>query len=342
MNLKEVLFPARWLYQGATGLRNWLYDRRWLKSTQVEAKVISVGNLTLGGTGKTPVVLALIELLKKRGYTCGVVSRGYKREQKGVLAVELGAKRAAYSYGDEPTLIKASFPEVPVVVGSRRVQAAQELLAHNKVDFILCDDAFQHRRLHRDLNLLLLDATEPSRNYRVVPVGRARESLLPALRRADFLILTKTNLVPAEELAALVDWVESRTQKPLIKAEYVVRGLRSVDGKTAQELKDSVYMVSGIAKPEAFEKTLRDRVRVVKHRSFPDHHSYSDLEVEQVLDEASQLQARWVLTTAKDSMKLAAFPRLRDRLWIVDLGLEFKGEVNALYEAVDGLARPRH
>jgi tetraacyldisaccharide 4'-kinase len=327
------------MYEGITGVRNWFYDHNWLKATHVDAKVISVGNLTLGGTGKTPVTLAMLEILKKRGYSSGVVSRGYKREQKGVLEVDISHKTAAQTFGDEPALIKSSFPEVPVVVGARRVQAAQALLAGHKVDFIVCDDAFQHRRLHRDLNLLLLDATEPIKNYRVVPVGRGRERLQPALRRADFLILTKTNLISSDELSALTEWLDSRTQKPILRAEYTVRDLRALDGKTARELKDPVYMVSGIAKPQAFEQTLKDRVRVVKHRSFPDHHRYADLEVEEILDEASQLQARWVLTTAKDSMKLAAFPRLRDRLWVVDLGLEFKGEVKAFYEAVDRVAR---
>lgn len=339
--MKELLFPARWLYESATSVRNWLYDRAWIKISQVDAQVISIGNLTMGGTGKTPVTLALIEHLQKKGYSVGVVSRGYRRKEKGVLNVELTAK-AASMFGDEPTLIKATFPTIPVVVGARRADAAVALLAQSKVDFILCDDAFQHRSLHRDLNLLLMDATETIKNYRVLPVGRARERLIPALQRADFIILTKTNLIEASELRQLVDWVESRTKKQILRADYVVKGLRSLTGQTAKELKDSVYLVSGIARPETLERTVSQSAKVVKHRFFDDHHSYSDLEVEEILDEASRLQARWILTTAKDSMKLGAFPRLRERLWVVELGLEFKGEVDAFYEAVDRLASKSH
>lgn len=339
--MRELLFPARWLYQGVTGFRNKLYDWRIFKANQVGAKVISVGNLTLGGTGKTPVTIAILRELRAKGYSCGVVSRGYKREQKGVLEVDVNAKAAAQTFGDEPTLIKATFPDIPVLVGERRVAAAQALLAAKPVDFIVCDDAFQHRRLHRDLNILLIDATEPIKNYRVVPVGRGRESLVPALKRADLVVITKANLVEPDALKKLVDWLESKVIKPTLQAEYVLEGLRAFGGEELEPgLKDAAYLVSGIAKPEALEKTLEGKVRIVKHRTFPDHHRYTSLEVEEIMDEASRLQARWVLTTAKDSMKLGAFPALSKRLWVTELGIRFKGDVNAFYEAIDRLARP--
>ena len=341
MSLKEVLFPVRWVYQGATGFRNWLYDRALLKSSRVNSKVISVGNLTTGGTGKTPVTLALIALLRARGHSTGVVSRGYKRQKKGVLEV-VPAKTAALTFGDEPALIKATFPDVPVLVGERRVAAAQALLNERRVDFIICDDAFQHRRLHRDLNLLLFDVTESARNYRVLPVGRARESLVPALRRADFLILTKANLVEPPVLDEVREWLTTKTDKPILIAGYHVKHLRAVDGRTTESLRDAVYLVSGIAKPEALERTLGDRVKILKHRTFPDHHRYTDLEVEEILDEASRLQARWILTTAKDGMKLSAFARLRERLWLVELELQFSGDMNAFNETLDRLAGASH
>ena len=341
LNCREILFPANWIYRGATGFRNWLFDHSLLRANRVEVPVISIGNLTVGGTGKTPVTLALLEEMARRGYSCGVVSRGYKRENGGVLEVDR-SDRAATRFGDEPALIKATFPQVPVLVGERRVAAAKALLASTKVDVLVCDDAFQHRRLHRDLNVLLIDASEPQENYRLLPVGRAREALVPALRRADFLIITKANLVEPEQLARVKDWLESKANRPTLEAEYVFKGLRSMHGKTADKLTDSVYLVSGIAKPESLEKTIAGRVQIVKHRTFQDHHRYSNLEVEEILDEASRLQARWVLTTAKDSMKLSAFPHLRERLWVVDLGLEFKGEVKAFYEAIDRLVRPGH
>lgn len=337
--MREVMFPLRWAYQGATGFRNWLYDSRWKKSVKVGAKVISVGNLTVGGTGKTPVTLALVEQMKKRGFKCGVISRGYKRHEKGVLEVDTSPK-AALMFGDEPALIKATFPDIPVVVGERRVAAAQSLLGNYDVDFLICDDAFQHRAIHRDLDILLFDLTEPIKNYRVLPVGLARESMNAALRRADFVILTKSNLVEREEISSRKEWLASKGYtKPIIMAEYVLKGFRSLLGQSAKELKDKVFLVSGIAKPDALVKTLGHRVEVLKHFTYPDHHSYTDLEVEILLDEASRRQARWILTTPKDAIKLKMFSRLQERLWIVETGLEFKGDVKALYEAVDKLAR---
>lgn len=336
--INEALFPLGMAYQTAAGLRNWMYDKGLRKAHKVQAKVISIGNVTMGGTGKTPMVIAIIEQLQKRKITCGVVSRGYKRGETGVLTVDTGP-RAALSYGDEPALIKSVFPEIPVVVGESRVEAANALLEKDKVDVIVCDDAFQHRALHRDLNLVLMDVTEPTRNYRVVPVGRAREALRPALRRADFVVLTKANLVGADDYAAFSEWLKARYDGPVIRADYILKGFHSLNGHRWDDIRDPVLMVTGIAKPKTFEKTVEGKCKIVKHNSFPDHHRYTDLEVEIMLDDSSKLEARWILTTAKDAMKLAEFPRLKERLWIADLGLKFSGDTKELYEALDRLGR---
>jgi len=328
------------MYQGATGIRNCLYDFSLRRSFKVDAKVIAIGNLTLGGTGKTPVTLAVLEALQKRKFKAGVVSRGYKRKSKGISVVEDGP-RAANDFGDEPTLIKVANPDVPVYVGEKRVKAARKLLEDHKVDFIVADDAFQHRALARDLNLLLLDATELMKWYRVVPVGNGRESLLPALRRADYFVLTKTNLADAEQLKTLIYWLKEKSDKPVLLAPYVFRGLRSLRGEWAQELRDSVYLVSGVAKPNTVEKVLGDRVKIVKHKSFEDHHRYSHLEIETILDEASQAQARWILTTAKDAVKLRHFNGLRERLWVIEMGVELEGDLKSFYADIDRLARAR-
>ncbi len=338
--LREGLFPFSLAYEGATGIRNLMFDWGLRKSRTVEAKVVSIGNLTVGGTGKTPMTLALIDMLKKRKVSVGVVSRGYKRGQKGVLHVDT-SPRAALSFGDEPTLIKNVNPDIPVVVGECRVAAAQALLADQEVDVILCDDAFQHRSLHRDLNILLMDVTESINNYRVLPVGRARESMGPAMARADFVIMTKANLVSQDDFDFFKSWLEPQCKSPLLRADYELKGFHSLNGETKSEIQEPVLLISGIAKPQAFEKTLEGKVQILKHKSFPDHHRYTDLDVEILLDEASQMRARWVLTTAKDAMKLGPFPRLKERLWIADLGLQFSGDTKELNEALDRLARPR-
>jgi tetraacyldisaccharide 4'-kinase len=172
-----------------------------------------------------------------------------------------------------------------------------------------------------------------------MPVGRARESIQPALRRADIVVLTKANLIDPSEREERKKWLRAKTDKPLVEAEWVFKGLRSQTGEVKDSLKDAGLLVSGVAKPETIEKTLNGKVKIVKHRKFGDHHRYTDLEVETILDEASSMQARWILTTGKDAMKLSAFNRMRDRLWVIELGLELKGDVKAFYEAIDGLAR---
>ena len=338
--MRQILFPLRWVYQGITGTRNWMYDREFFKVNHVDAKVISIGNLTVGGTGKTPMTLTVLDYLKKKKHSAAVISRGYKRENKGVLEVDSSAS-AASKFGDEPAFIKYMHPDIPVVVAEKRKLAAEAVLAQRKIDFLICDDAFQHRALFRDLNLLLLDVTEPVKNYRVMPVGLARESLVPALKRADFIILTKANLVAPEVVRERQEWVRSKTDKPIVLAEYVFKGLRNHAGEMRDSLKDAGLLVTGVAKPDTVEQTLDGKVKVIKHRKFGDHHRYTDLEVETLIDEASENQARWIITTGKDAIKLSAFNRLKERLWVIELGVELKGEVKALYEAIDRLARSR-
>ncbi len=339
--MRELLFPLSWVYQGVTGVRNYLYDFSIRRTQKVEAVVIAIGNLTLGGTGKTPVTLAIVEALRKRKFKAGVVSRGYRRSSKGVLAVTDGPGAAA-DFGDEPTLIKITHPDVPVYIGEKRVKAARKLLEDHKVDFIVADDAYQHRSLARDLNLLLLDATELMKWYRVIPVGNGRESMLPALSRADYFILTKPNLAAPEQLESIVQWIKEHSQRPVLMAPYVFRGLRSQRGEFVQELSDSAYLVSGVAKPWTVEKVLGNRVKIVKHKSFEDHHKYSHLEIESILDEASQLQARWILTTAKDAVKLRHFNGLRERLWVIEMGVDLEGDLKSFYADIDRLARARN
>lgn len=326
------------MYQGVTGFRNWMYDHRIRKAQTVNSKVISVGNVTVGGTGKTPVTLALIETLKEKGFSCGVVTRGYKRRKKGIHPVAVGPS-AAIEFGDEPILIKKVYPDVPVMVGEKKVAAARKLLESDPVQFVICDDGFQHRALNRDLNILLLDATEAMKNYRVMPVGRGRESLLPALRRADYFVLTKTNLATSDQLKELIYFIKDHSEKPVLLGAYVLNGFRSMRGDHVENLTDSAYLISGVARPETIEGTIDGHVKIVKHKTFPDHHGYTNLEIEAVLDEASKLQARWILTTAKDATKLSQFHNLRDKLWVIDMVVKFEGDVKPFYAHIDRLAR---
>ena len=194
MNL--ILAPFSFLYSQVMALRNLLYDRDVLPTFEVGIPIVSVGNLTLGGTGKTPLICELVAWALENKLHPGVVSRGYRGQVRGV---ELVTPNGDPSYfGDEPVMIASRFANVPVYVGADRVAAVKKMIEHQKVDIIFADDAFQHRRLGRKADIVVVDCTEAISNYRVVPVGRARENVR-GLDRADFIILNKVNLATPEQ-----------------------------------------------------------------------------------------------------------------------------------------------
>src|SRR5262249_5119827 len=163
-------------------------------------------------------------------------------------------------------------------------------------------------------------------NYRVMPVGRGRESLIPALRRVDYFIITKTNLASSEQVEDLLHWIGNHSDKPVLQAAYGTNGFRSVNGTVEENLRDPVYLISGVARPETIERVVADRAKVLKHKVLDDHHRYTHLEVEELLDESAALGARWIVTTAKDATKLSKFHQLKNRLWVIDLKIDFKGD----------------
>ncbi|MFQ5781092.1 MAG: tetraacyldisaccharide 4'-kinase, partial [Nitrospiria bacterium] len=192
-----VLFPLTlfaWLYGLVCRLRPFLYEKGFLPRKRADAFIVSVGNLTVGGTGKTPFTIYLAETWREKGYSVGIVSRGYGRNDKrSVVLVSDGEKmlEAASAAGDEPYLMAERLKGIPVVVSADRFKGCQWLIRHFKMDLILLDDAFQHVPIHRDMNLLLIDAMNPYGNHRLLPRGPLREPL-SAARRADLVIFTRS------------------------------------------------------------------------------------------------------------------------------------------------------
>lgn len=332
-----LVAPISWPYGFLTTLRNKFYDWHLFRSVAVDLPVVAIGNVTVGGTGKTPVLIALAEKIMETYPHVGVVSRGYKRTSKGVLEVTLD-KDAAKQFGDEPALIKSRLPEALVFVGEKRVRAARAVQAKNDKAIIFADDAIQHRRLKRDLNVLLMDVFDDPKAYRLIPRGRARERLKPALRRSDFIILTKTNLIDPDLLKERMEWLAKLTDKPVLRAEYVLDGFAK-GNQTRESLSDKSIAVSAVARPESIDKMLANKAEVVKHQVFPDHHTFTNNEVEELLDEASRLGARWVVCTEKDWVKLKRFQQLAERLWVMKLKVQLEGNVDPLYEKINSLVR---
>jgi len=274
--------PLSGLYAAASGLRNRLYDRGSLRAQKLERPVVSVGNLSAGGAGKTPFVIALGELLKARGVSFDVLSRGYGRRTRGVLVVERDG--AAADFGDEPLLLSRALG-IAVIVGESRYQAG--LLAEKKFDSQLhiLDDGFQHRSLARDFDIVLLTGQEF--NDRLLPSGRLREPL-SSLERADAVVLPADLPVARPELSGKVIWRMTRQ----IAIVHPPR---------------SPIVFCGIARPEQFFAQVRAAEIVsAAEIDYRDHHVYSQRDIRQLQTAKERAGADGFLTTEKDAINLGA------------------------------------
>ena len=272
------------IYGSVAGARNALYDRGWLRSRSLQGSVISVGNLSAGGSGKTPFVILLGELLKARGIGFDVLSRGYGRRTHGVLLVDPGG--LPQDFGDEPLLIARRL-QVPVVVGEDRSEAGHFAEARFGVQVHLLDDGFQHRQLARDIDIVLVNSKDLG--DRLLPAGNLRESL-PARRRATVLA------VPVEDDAA-VAWLRG-----LGLTQAVWRFRREM---VVPEVAGSVVAFCGIARPEQFFLGIvATGVTIAARRVFRDHHRFRAADLLEVERMADRSGARAVLTTEKDRVRI--------------------------------------
>jgi tetraacyldisaccharide 4'-kinase len=298
-----------------------LYRSGALASESVSVPVISVGNVTFGGTGKTPFVELLARRLRFEGRRPAVVSRGYGRRSKGVIVVSNGDGPLVGSEvgGDEPVAIARRAPGVAVVVGERRAEAARTAIAGG-ADVILLDDGFQHLALRRDADLLLLDAADPFGGGRLPPDGRLREPL-SALARADAIVFTRIDRggPPAEAIRQLARW---NPDAPVFTARLRPAGLWDERGSpvaSALLTARRFVAVCGIANPAAFAQSIRDLDLTAEEiLTFPDHHSYRRRDLERIRAAADRTGGAWILTTEKDAVKLEG----RTSLPVVTLRLE--------------------
>jgi tetraacyldisaccharide 4'-kinase len=311
------LNPLSALYGAGVGVRNRLYNRGSLRTNRLQGPVISIGSISAGGAGKTPFLIMLGELLKRRGLAFDVLSRGYGRRTKGVAVVDpVGSPQ---EFGDEPLLIARKL-DVPVIVGEDRYAAGQ--YAEQKVgpQAHLLDDGFQHRRLARDFDIALV--TERDLHDSLLPIGRLREPL-SSLSRASAIVLM-------DDTAA--------DQIPACKGQYVWRVSRSI---LAPETQDTCFAFCGIARPENFFTELgKAGVRVVGTRAFRDHHAYSATDVESLFKGGQESGATAFITTEKDAVNLGDnISRLRP-LHVVRVRMQFEPAPEASVGARDLDAPP--
>lgn len=305
--VRAVLRPFSAAYGRALETRARLYRSGTVASERVSAPVISVGNLTFGGTGKTPFVELLARRFLFEGRRPAVVSRGYGRGSKGIVVVSEGEgpRVGPEEGGDEPVAIARRVPGVIVVVGEKRADAARAGIERG-ADVILLDDGFQHLGLRRDLDLLLIDAADPFGGGRLPPDGRLREPL-SALSRADAIVFTRIDRgePPAGAVAELA---RRNPQAPVFTARIRSAGLWDERGSpVASSLLAARRFVAvcGIANPGRFAQSIRELdLSAEEVLIFPDHHTYRRRDLEAIRSAADESGGAWILTTEKDAVKL--------------------------------------
>ena len=309
--LRGVLRLCESPYGWAMRIRNRRYERGQAECRQVDVPVVSVGNLTLGGTGKTPLVEWVARHFRKQGVRVSIVSRGYAANEQG--------------RNDEALELQLALPDVPHLQNADRVEAAETAIEELETELILLDDGFQHRRLDRDLDIVLMDATEPFGFEHVFPRGTLREPLA-GLARADVVVLSRADMLAGDarqrirervaRLAPRAVWCEVRhAPRELVNARSESRPLESIAGK-------SVAACCAIGNPAGFRHTVETLdSNIIAWREFPDHHAYTRDDVESLARWADGAEA--ILCTRKDLVKLQVAAIGGIPLWAVGIEQQF-------------------
>jgi len=328
-----MLSPLSRLYELGIRVRNRSFDRGE-RVERVEARVVSVGNLTAGGTGKTPLVAWLARVLSERELHPSIVTRGYGgRAGAGPLWVSRGDGPLcdAATCGDEPYLLACSLRGVPIVAGADRVAGALAAVAAG-ARIIVLDDGFQHRRLARDVDLVLLDGRDPFGNGKLIPAGSLREPLT-SLGRADVVIVTRSSAEARHpEIEAVVR--RHNTEASLLRAGHRATGWVDLRGETSPAPVRAVGFC-GIGSPGSFRRDLEKQdLELVHFTAFADHHTYRPRELVQLRQVAAERGA-WLATTEKDLARLTDATELADGPPLVALRIEaLPYEAEALLESV--------
>jgi tetraacyldisaccharide 4'-kinase len=305
--MKYFLLPFSFLYGFVTDVRNFLYDKGFWKKHIFNIPIINVGNLTVGGTGKTPHVEYLIRLLKDK-YTLTTLSRGYGRKTKGIIIANSSAN--AQTIGDEPYQFYQKFNgEITVVVGENRVEAISELLAQKPDnELIILDDSFQHRAIKPSLNILLMDYSRPIYEDFTFPTGRLRERRHGA-KRAEVVIISKCS----EDLSIETQKEIESSLQTYLKPNSPIFFTKIIYGKPQNcrsELENTDFnkaiLLSGIANPAPFETYAKTQFEVVNHLIFSDHHDYSEKDLIEIKNQNIK-DGTVILMTEKDMVKFIPF-----------------------------------
>jgi tetraacyldisaccharide 4'-kinase len=311
--LRGVLFVFSLLYGLGVIILAGFYKMR---QARINCKVISVGNITLGGTGKTALVEYLVAKISSKGNKVAVLSRGYKRDAR---------LPAAAGMGDEPEMLQKKFPQIPVIVNKDRLKAASRAIKDYAVDTLILDDGLQQWRIFKDLEIVTIDALNPFGNFRLLPAGFLREPL-GALRRADIFVLTQSN--PDQDITLLALRLRQLNPRALIvESRHRPEGFSNLN-KPDEALSidnfkgKSAIVFSGIGNPRAFEDTARSLgINTAEALRFNDHHDYTQADLDGIIKRANEGNTDMIITTEKDAVKIARLKVKQGRIFSLKIKL---------------------
>ncbi len=308
--MRLVLYPLSMLYYSGVTLRNYLYDKGWLKITKVDCCVIAIGNLSSGGTGKTPLAEWLIDYLLQKNLRPAYLSRGYARRTRGFILVN-PLHHSVKEVGDEALMIALRYPQIPVAVCEDRVKGAQRLLQEHTIDVIILDDAYQHRKIARDLDILVINQERPPWKDYLLPAGTLREPF-KNYERADAVVITSLNENFSKER-----FRKRIKNKPLVFFQKTVQQIIPFSPLLpVYNLSDlqhrPVILFSGIANnKQFFDSVTQLKAHIVKHFKFRDHFTYKKKHIEFLVKRWERLKENnafkhspILLTTEKDWVRL--------------------------------------
>jgi len=331
------LFPLALFYWGVIYWRNLFYRYGFFISRKLPCKVISIGNITSGGTGKTPTVIYLCQYLQEKGFCVAVLSRGYGRSTKGPIIVSNGngPQGTWKETGDEPHLMACKLKNVPIIVDEDRFRGGSLLIKKFDPDIILMDDAFQHRAIERDLDLVLVNGGDKAIDHKLLPYGFLREPWLN-ITRADAIIITKTNLNSPRPF--LIRKIRETSLKVLhSKSKITVSNIpQGMNNKDLELMDKDVFLLSGIGDTKSFHRVIEQLgCKMLGHKSFPDHFIYTQIVLKEVEMKASLSHADYIITTEKDWVKLEGL-KINFPMVVVDLiiTIQQKNQLDALLDSV--------
>jgi tetraacyldisaccharide 4'-kinase len=330
------LYPLSLLYAAVTRIRNFMYDSGFLSTTEFQIPIICVGNITVGGTGKTPHTEYLAGLLSKY-FKVATLSRGYKRKSKG-FRIALSTSLCA-EIGDEPLQIFRKHPDVLVTVDRNRVNGVNRILEENpETEVIILDDGFQHRRLTPGFSILLSDFERPIIRDHILPYGSLRESF-ENMRRADIILITKCpeNISPIQRRIIVKEINKAPYQNlyftsltynsPLPVFENTLPDVSTLD--LTESTGCGIVLVTGIANPTPFREYLQTFFKEIIHLSFPDHYNFKEKDILNISSALNNLKSasKYLITTEKDAVRLREFSNIaesvRSSFYYIPVGIQF-------------------